>query len=68
MTETTSTTTREAPPMFDAPADADESVARGYAVYDRDAGRYVTGLSDDKPSSADAKAAAKGHRYAIVRV
>lgn len=67
MTETAGETKGTAP-AFDAPDDAPDSVARGYAVYDRDLGRYVTGVTADKPSSADAKAAAKGHRYAIVRV
>lgn len=67
MTETANESTGSAE-LFDAPEDAADDVARGYAVYDRELGRYVTGLLDDKPSTADAKTAAKGHRYATVRV
>lgn len=68
MTETAPENSGTAGALFDAPEDADDTVARGYAVYDRELGRYVTGMTTDKPSSADARAAAKGHRYATVRV
>lgn len=54
--------------LFDAPKDADDSVAKGYAVYDRVLGRYVSPVSPDKPSAKDAKAAAGDHSYRTVRV
>lgn len=55
-------------PAFDAPADAADDVATGYAVYDRQLGRYVTGVTKAKPSKADARKAAGDHPHAIVKV
>lgn len=68
MSETTSERGAQTAPMFDAPEDASDELARGYAVYDRELGRYVTGVTKDKPTTSDAKDAAKGHKHAIVRV
>lgn len=68
MTETTDT---EAPsgPLMPAPKDVAEDVATGYAVYDTSEGRFVGGVTSDKPSAAEArKAVRKGHTHAIVRV
>lgn len=54
-------------PMFEAPADADPG--SGYAVYDRTLGRYVGGVTADKPSKRDAdKLVGNGHIAAVVRV
>lgn len=55
------------PEPYAAPKDADESVATGYAVYDRTLGRYVTGVTVDKPGKP-ASAVAEGHSYKVVRV
>lgn len=55
--------------LADAPKDADEKVATGYAVYDRTLGRYVGPVTKDKPSATEArKTAAKGHTVKVVRV
>lgn len=54
--------------LYDAPADAADDTASGYAVYDRVLGRFVGGKSAEKPKAADAKAAAAGHTYKVVRV
>lgn len=51
------------------PADAPESSATGYAVYDRTLGQFVGSVTRDKPSQAKAdKAVRKGHTAAVVRV
>lgn len=68
MSETTSESGAQTSPMFDAPEDASDELARGYAVYDRELGRYVTGVTTDKPKASDAKDAANGHQHTIVRV
>lgn len=39
-----------------------------WAVYDMVLERYVSEVTDTKPSSADAKSAAGGHSYRIVEV
>lgn len=55
--------------MFDAPKDAPDELATGYAVYNRTLGRFVGGVQDKRPSKADAsKAVPKGHTAAVVRV
>lgn len=54
--------------LVDAPKDAPDGVAKGYAVYDRVLGRYVTSVTEDKPSAKDAKDAAGDHAYRVVRV
>lgn len=57
------------PELVDAPADVDDNVATGYAVYDRTLGRYVGGVSTDKPSAAAArKLVGEGHQHKVVRV
>jgi hypothetical protein len=57
------------PEPGDAPKDVAEDTASGYAVYDRTLRRYVTGVTKDKPSDKDARAAvAEGHAYRTVRV
>lgn len=69
MTDTTPETETEAPERPQAPADADDAVAKGYAVYDTQLRRYVGGVYglDDKPSAAAArKLAPNGHR--VVKV
>lgn len=56
-------------PIFEAPADLPEDKeATGYAVYDRVLGRYVSEVTPGKPSNSDAKRAANGHAYKVVRV
>lgn len=59
--------TPEKPEPVDAPKDTPEETATGYAVYDRTLGRYVTGVTPDKPSNPG-KSVAKGHAYKVVRV
>lgn len=67
-TEADRATARPAPPEpFDAPKDVDERFATGYAVYDRTLGRYVGGVTKDKPSKPR-EAVAEGHAYKVVRV
>lgn len=51
-----------------APEDVSADDRTGYAVYDRTLGRFVSEVTTDKPSDEDAKAAAKGHPYAVVAV
>lgn len=54
---------------FDAPKDHADDGATGYAVYDRTLGRYVGGVTTDKPSKRDAdKLVGDGHVAAVVRV
>lgn len=66
-TENTAPPSSAAAPMFEAPADADPG--SGYAVYDRTLGRYVGGVTTDKPSKRDAdKLVGNGHVAAVVRV
>lgn len=57
------------PDLHDAPGDADDATATGYAVFNRTIGQYVPGVHRDKPSKADAaKAVPEGHTAAVVRV
>lgn len=65
----TEETTAPEPELYDAPDDVPEGTATGYAVYDRTLGRFVGGVSKDKPSRSDAAAAVdKGNAYKVVRV
>jgi hypothetical protein len=67
MTDTTPETTPEDREQPDYPADASEAVAKGYAVYDTQLQRFVSGVYADKPSGTAAKRLApNGHR--VVRV
>lgn len=57
------------PDPVDAPDDVDADAAKGYAVYDRTLGRFVGGVTADKPSASDArKLVAEGHSHKVVRV
>ncbi len=55
------------PEPTDAPDDAPDATATGWAVYDRTLGRFVTGVTPDKPTKP-ADAVSKGHAYKVVRV
>lgn len=50
------------------PDDTAEAARRGYAVYDRQLGRYVTGVTADKPKVSDARKTAGHDDVAIVAV
>lgn len=55
--------------LSDAPADAAEGTATGYAVYNRTLGQYVAGVEAKKPSASQAaKRVPDGHTVAVVRV
>lgn len=69
MTENTPEPEAPEAPEARSPKDAPDDVAKGYAVYDTQLQRYVTGVYslDAKPSRATAaKLAPNGHR--IVKV
>lgn len=68
MTETQPEPTEQPSELFDAPDDAADDVAKGYAVYDRTLGRFVTGVTPDKPSISEARKSARGHTVKVVRV
>lgn len=50
------------------PKDRPEAEATGYAVWSLPLQRFVSGVTEDKPSDKDAKAAAAPHAYKVVRV
>lgn len=56
-------------PEFTAPADTPEAEAKGYAVYNTTLGQYVSPVTADKPSKAEAaKFVPEGHTHRVVRV
>lgn len=70
MTDTTEEAAVTDDGLHQAPADADDDRATGYAVYNRTLGQFVGPVfRPDKPSASKAKSLApKGHTTAIVRV
>lgn len=68
MSENTPEATEEEGVLFDAPKDAPEESATGYAVYDRTLGQYVGPKATDKSKAKPHGDRIKGHRYTTVRV
>ena len=59
----TENTPEAAPEGYTPPAEADR---KGYAVYNTTLGRYVGGVTADKPSAKDAKALVpEGHEVEV---
>lgn len=63
MADDTTTTTEDSPEGYTPPAEADR---KGYAVYDATLGRYVGGVTTDKPTAKDAKGLVReGHEVEV---
>lgn len=56
------------PVLPEAPRDAPDATAKGYAVYDRVLRRYVGGVTTDKPSKSAVRELVGDHSYRTVRV